>query len=65
MNFLYTQQRNLNKFESDKVKFHKSLYAETGKLEGSNMSGYKTGPLVIPCKRPKLQFDTTFKLLYP
>ena len=33
-----------NKFESDNIKFRKSFSAETGKLEGSNMWVYKTGP---------------------
>ena len=27
--------KRTNKFESNNIKFHKSLYAETGKLEGS------------------------------
>ena len=29
-----------NKFESSNIKFHKSLSAETGKLEGSDRLGY-------------------------
>ena len=32
------------KFESNKMKFHKSLYAETGKLGVADIWVYKTGP---------------------
>ena len=36
----------VNKFESNNIRFHKSLFADTGKLEfgGSDMWVYKTGP---------------------
>ena len=47
INFLYSclSAKIAKKFESDIIKFHKSLYAETGKLDGSNIWVYKTGPL--------------------
>ena len=46
MNFLYIclSAKITNKFESNNIKFHKSLYAETGTLEGLNLWVYKTGP---------------------
>ena len=46
MHFFYTglSAKITDKFESNNFKFHKSFYAETGKLEGSYMWVYKTGP---------------------
>ena len=45
INVLYTclSAKITNKFESNNIKFHKSSYAETGKLEGPNLWVYKTG----------------------
>ena len=46
MNILYTclSAKITNEFESKNIKFQRILYAETGKLEGSNMWVFKTGP---------------------
>ena len=46
INFLYTclSAKVTNRLGSKKIKFHKSLHAETGKLEGAHMRAYKTGP---------------------
>ena len=52
------------------INFHKSLYAETGKLEGWNMSVYKTGPksytglLISICngKEATIDFYVTHRL---
>ena len=37
----------INKFESSNIRFHKSLCAETGKLEGANNVGVQNSSLKI------------------